>query len=165
MQKNVIYLAGGCFWGLEAYFRRIQGVLDAESGYANGQTENPTYPDVKTGTTGYAETVKLTYDADKISLDEILRHYFRVIDPTSLNQQGEDRGTQYRTGIYHQDPQHKPIIDAALAQLATQFNAPIVVENEPLKAFYKAEDYHQDYLVKNPTGYCHIDISLAYKPL
>lgn len=157
-----IYLAGGCFWGLEAYFERIDGVVDAISGYANGNPSlpNPSYQQVIAGS-GHAETVKVVYDADKIDLDTILQYYFRVVDPTSINKQGNDRGVQYRTGIYYQNPDDKPIIDKALAVLQTKYTAPIQIENTPLKDFGMAEDYHQDYLAKNPNGYCHIDISLA----
>lgn len=162
MQKT-IYLAGGCFWGVEAYFRQIEGVLDAVSGYANGQTATPKYEEI--AQTGHAETVKIDYDPEKISLNELLLYYFRVINPVSLNQQGNDRGTQYRTGIYHVDAEDIPVINAALAHLATQYDAPIVVENAPLAGFSLAEDYHQRYLEKNPDGYCHIDISLAKKTL
>lgn len=165
MNTKEIYLAGGCFWGLEAYFERIDGVVDAVSGYANGNTENPTYQDVVKRNTGHAETVKVTYDAERLSLSDILAYYLRVIDPTSLNKQGNDRGTQYRTGVYYTDPSEKSIISEALAQEQKKFKKPIVVENEPLQQFFMAEDYHQDYLTKNPNGYCHIDISLADKPL
>jgi len=164
MQTKTIYLAGGCFWGMEAYFERVPGVVDAVSGYANGKTENPSYEDVIRGT-GHAETVKITYDPERISLDDILRYYFRVIDPTSLNQQGNDRGVQYRTGIYYTDPAERATIEKALAAEQQKYKKPLVVENEPLQAFYDAEEYHQDYLAKNPNGYCHIDIRKADIPL
>ena len=162
---QTIYLAGGCFWGLEAYFERIPGVIDAVSGYANSRIPNPSYQQVVTGHTGAAETVKITFDANRISLDQILRYYFRVIDPTSLNKQGNDRGTQYRTGIYYTDSSERPIIDAALMREAKKFDVPLAVESQKLTNFYEAEDYHQDYLQKNPNGYCHIDISKADIPL
>lgn len=165
MNKQTIYLAGGCFWGLEAYFQRIPGVIDAVSGYANGKTENPRYEDVVYRGTGHAETVRVTYDADRLSLDDILQYYFRVIDPTSLNKQGNDRGTQYRTGVYFTDAAQQPVIQAALDAEQKKYSRPLVVENQPLAHFYEAEEYHQDYLIKNPNGYCHIDISLADKPL
>ncbi|WP_066106915.1 bifunctional peptide-methionine (S)-S-oxide reductase MsrA/peptide-methionine (R)-S-oxide reductase MsrB [Gallibacterium salpingitidis] len=155
-----IYLAGGCFWGLEAYFAAIGGVLDAESGYANGNTENPSYQEVCHGS-GHAETVKVTYDPTLISLSTILEYYFRVIDPTSLNKQGHDQGIQYRTGIYYTNPEQKPIIDAAMAAEQTKWDQPLVVEVTPLVSYYPAEEYHQDYLAKNPNGYCHIDLSKA----
>ena len=165
MNIKTVYLAGGCFWGLEAYFQRIQGVTDAVSGYANGKTANPSYEDVSHRHTGHAETVKVSYDADQLSLDDILRYYFRVIDPTSLNKQGNDRGEQYRTGIYTTDPAEQKIAAAAIAREQKKYSQPIVVENQALQNFYPAEEYHQDYLLKNPNGYCHIDISLADKPL
>lgn len=165
MNTRTIYLAGGCFWGLEAYFQRIDGVVDAVSGYANGNTENPSYEDVSYRHTGHAETVKVTYDADKLSLDDILQYYFRVVDPTSLNKQGNDTGTQYRSGVYYTDPAEKAVIAAALKREQQKYQLPLVVENEPLKNFYDAEEYHQDYLIKNPNGYCHIDIRKADEPL
>ena len=165
MNTRTIYLAGGCFWGLEAYFQRIDGVVDAVSGYANGKTENPSYEDVSYRDTGHAETVKITYDADKLSLDDILQYYFRVVDPTSLNKQGNDIGTQYRSGVYYTDPAEKAVIAAALKREQQKYQQPLVVENEPLQNFYDAEEYHQDYLIKNPNGYCHIDIRKADEPL
>lgn len=136
MNTRTIYLAGGCFWGLEAYFQRIDGVVDAVSGYANGKTANPSYEDVVHRNTGHAETVRVTYDADKLSLADILQYYLRVIDPTSVNKQGNDRGTQYRTGVYFTDETEKPIIDRALKEAQQKFKQPIVVENLPLQHFY-----------------------------
>ena len=156
-----IYLAGGCFWGIEAYMERINGVIDAVSGYANGNTENPSYQDVVYRNTGHAETVKVTYDANKLPLGTLLEYYFKVIDPTSLNKQGNDRGTQYRTGIYYTDPKDEKVITDKLASLQKRYSKKVVVENKKLKNFYKAEEYHQDYLKKNPNGYCHIDITKA----
>ena len=157
-----IYLAGGCFWGLEAYLERVDGVVDAESGYANGSDKiaNPSYEQVIAGS-GHAETVKVTYDADKIDLETLLKYYFRVIDPTSLNKQGNDRGAQYRTGIYYTDSADKAVIDQVITAVQGKYKQPIVVEEQPLKNFTLAETYHQDYLAKNPNGYCHIDLSLA----
>lgn len=162
INTRTIYLAGGCFWGLEAYMERIDGVVDAVSGYANGNPNitDPSYEQVIAGS-GHAETVKVTYDADKIDLATLLKYYFRVIDPTSLNKQGNDRGVQYRTGVYYTDASDKAIVDSALAELKNKYSKPIVVENKSLSNFAMAEQYHQDYLAKNPNGYCHIDISLA----
>ncbi|WP_165006812.1 bifunctional peptide-methionine (S)-S-oxide reductase MsrA/peptide-methionine (R)-S-oxide reductase MsrB [Neisseria yangbaofengii] len=165
MNTKTIYLAGGCFWGLEAYFQRIDGVADAVSGYANGHTENPSYEDVSHRHSGHAETVRVTYDADKLSLDDILQYYLRVVDPTSLNQQGNDRGEQYRSGVYYTDPAEQAVIAAALKREQQKYSRPIVVENQALQNFYEAEEYHQDYLIKNPNGYCHIDIKKADEPL
>ena len=160
-----IYLAGGCFWGVEAYFERIDGVLDAVSGYANGATENPSYEDVVYRNTGHAETVKVVYNPDKLSLEDILQYYFRIIDPTSLNKQGNDRGVQYRTGIYTADAAEQEVVAAALVELQQRYKRPVVVENTALKHFYEAEQYHQDYLLKNPNGYCHVDLTKADEPL
>ena len=160
---KVIHLAGGCFWGLEAYMQKLNGVEDAVSGYANGKTENPFYYDLKTS--GHAETVKVVYNPDIISLEDILAHYLRVVNPVSVNKQGNDVGTQYRTGIYYTDEADKTIIENILAKDQTKHDKPIAIEVEPLRQFYEAEEYHQDYLEKNPGGYCHIDLSLADKPL
>lgn len=157
-----IYLAGGCFWGVEAYMERVDGVVDVVSGYANGDDDqpNPSYEDVIRGS-GHAEAVKVTYDADKTDLDTILKYYFRVVDPTSVNKQGNDRGVQYRSEIYYTDQEDKAVIDAALKRVQAQYKQKVVVEHEALDNFYLAEMYHQDYLAKNPNGYCHIDLSLA----
>ena len=162
-EQRIIYLAGGCFWGLEAYMERIQGVTDAVSGYANGKGDTTNYQLLHA--TDHAETVKVTYDPNKISLDKLLQYYFRVIDPTSINKQGNDRGRQYRTGIYYQNEQDKAVIEAALKTLQNKYQAPIQIEVEPLKNYVEAEEYHQDYLKKNPNGYCHIDIKKADEPL
>ena len=156
-----IYLAGGCFWGVEEYMQRIYGVYDAVSGYANGKVNNPTYKMVSSGKSGYAETVEVTYDSKKIKLEDLLNHYFKIIDPTSLNKQGNDRGSQYRTGIYYVDDSDKEVIDKVMNFQAKKYSEKIVVENMKLKNFTVAEDYHQDYLRKNPNGYCHIDLSKA----
>lgn len=162
-EQQIIYLAGGCFWGLEAYMERIQGVTDAVSGYANGKGDTTNYQLLHA--TDHAETVKVTYDPNKISLDKLLQYYFRVIDPTSINKQGNDRGRQYRTGIYYQNEQDKAVIEAALKNLQSKYQEPIQIEVEPLKNYVEAEEYHQDYLKKNPNGYCHIDIKKADEPL
>lgn len=156
-----IYLAGGCFWGVEAYMERIYGVVDAVSGYANGKTENPRYEDVVYRDTGHAETVKVTYDSNKISLSTLLEYYFRIVDPTSLNKQGNDRGTQYRTGIYYTKAEDEKVVTQALENLQKKYDKKVVIENKPLENFYLAEEYHQDYLKKNPNGYCHIDLNKA----
>lgn len=153
---KVIYLAGGCFWGTEKYFASVHGVVETQVGYANGNTENPSYEEVCHNNTGHAETVKVLYDPQQIRLEFILKLYFDVIDPTSLNRQGGDVGSQYRTGIYYLDPEDRDIIEKALAELQTRYDKPIVVEALPLKNFYPAEEYHQKYLDKNPAGYCHI---------
>lgn len=164
-QIREIYLAGGCFWGVEAYMSRIDGVVDAVAGYANGRTENPKYEDLLYRNSGHAETVRVRYDSGRISLDEVLIYYFRIIDPTSINKQGNDRGTQYRTGIYYQDPRDLPVIQKRLQAVQKAYKKTLAVEVEPLKHFFEAEAYHQDYLDKNPGGYCHIDLSAVHEPV
>lgn len=158
-----IYLAGGCFWGLEEYFSRIAGVSDVVSGYANGKVETTNYQLIHD--TDHAETIHVTYDADKISLRELLLYYFRVIDPLSVNKQGNDVGRQYRTGIYYQNEEDKAIIDQVVAEKEAQLGQKLAVETESLRNFVVAEDYHQDYLKKNPNGYCHIDVKKANDPV
>lgn len=160
-----IYLAGGCFWGLEAYMAKVYGVYDAVSGYANGNTENPSYEDLVYKNSGHAETVEVSYDPGKVSLKKLLMYYLRVVDPTSLNKQGNDKGVQYRSGVYYTDEAEKPIIESVLAEEQKKYDSKIVVEVKPLEHFYIAEEYHQDYLEKNPNGYCHIDISKVYEPV
>ena len=152
---KTIYLAGGCFWGTERVFKSLRGVAETTVGYANGHTANPTYKEVCTDTTGHRETVKVEYDPEAISLATILRAYFLVIDPEVKDQQGHDIGTQYQTGIYYADDADLPAIheiyDAEQAK-----HDKFYVELAPLDVFYSAEEYHQDYLDKNPGGYCHI---------
>ena len=155
-----IYLAGGCFWGTEHYFKQIDGVVGTEVGYANGITENPTYKEVCTDKTGFAETVHVIYNPDKVSLKFLLEMYFKAIDPTSINRQGHDTGTQYRTGVYYTDSSDEATISKVFDEEQKHIQGKIAVENLPLKNFYKAEDYHQDYLDKNPDGYCHLPQSL-----
>jgi peptide methionine sulfoxide reductase msrA/msrB len=151
-----IYLAGGCFWGTEKYLSLIRGVTDTAVGYANGKTENPTYQQVCHNDTGHAETVRVTYDPMVLSLEKLLEVYYRAIDPTSVNRQGNDVGTQYRTGIYFTDPSDRAVIDASVEKLQTKYKAPVAIEVGPVENFYPAEEYHQKYLDKNPGGYCHI---------
>ena len=158
-----IYLAGGCFWGLEEYFSRISGVLQTSVGYANGQVETTNYQLIKE--TDHAETVQVIYDEKAVSLREILLYYFRVIDPLSVNQQGNDRGRQYRTGIYYLDEEDLPTIYTLVQEQERMLGRKIAVEVEKLRHYILAEDYHQDYLKKNPGGYCHIDVRDAEKPL
>ena len=155
-----IYLAGGCFWGTEHFLKQIDGVEVTQVGYANGNIANPTYQQVCTGKTDFAETVKVQYDPEKVDLPFLIDLYFKTIDPTSLNKQGGDRGTQYRTGIYYTDAADLPVIQETVKSLAAGYTRPLVVEIKPLKNFYSAEDYHQDYLDKNPGGYCHINPAL-----
>lgn len=155
-----IYLAGGCFWGTEHYFKQIEGVLETEVGFANGHTENPTYKEVYTDETGYAETVHVRYNPDVVSLEFLLEMFFKAIDPTSLNKQGHDEGTRYRTGIYYTEPGDLPVIEKMFAEEQEKYQQPLAVEKQPLKNFYTAEEYHQDYLDKTPDGYCHLPLSL-----
>ncbi len=155
-----IFLAGGCFWGTEHYFKQIEGVVETEVGFANGHTENPTYQEVYTDTTGFAETVYVKYNPTVVSLEFLLKMFFKAIDPTSLNKQGHDEGTRYRTGIYYTDPKDLPVIEKVFAEEQQNYQQPLAVEKLPLESFYIAEEYHQDYLDKNPTGYCHLPQSL-----
>lgn len=152
-----IYLAGGCFWGVEAYMDRVYGVYDVTSGYANGTTENPTYEEVITGKTGHAETVHVRYDPERTDLTTILDHFFTIIDPTSLNKQGNDRGTQYRSGVFFTDPAEQAVIEKVVNEQQKRYDDPIVTEVEALTSYTLAEEYHQDYLEKNPNGYCHVE--------
>ncbi len=152
-----IWLAGGCFWGIQAYFARIYGVAKTDVGYANGRTANPSYHDLKV--TGHAETVHIFYDPEKTGLPTLLDFYFKIIDPASVNRQGNDIGTQYRTGIYYRDEADFPVIREYIAKEQKKYDAPIAVEVGRLENYYLAEEYHQDYLEKNPGGYCHVDFS------
>ena len=156
---DIIYLAGGCFWGVEEYFSRVPGVFYTEVGYANGKIQNPKYEDVLTGDTDFAETVLVKYHKNEISLDEILSHYFDIVDLTSLNRQAHDSGTQYRSGIYYVNDFDKKIIENAINEEQKKQSKPIVTEIKKLENFYRAEEYHQKFLEKNPGGYCHIDLT------
>ena len=156
MDLKTIYLAGGCFWGTEKYLSALEGVVTTEVGYANGRTENPSYEDVCYKNTGHAETVKVEYDANVLPLKDLLILFYEVIDPISINRQGNDVGTQYRTGIYYIDETDLPIIKDSLKELKREYPVPLAIEVEPLSNYYTAEEYHQKYLDKNPGGYCHI---------
>ncbi len=152
-----IYLAGGCFWGVEAYFKEIEGVVDTEVGYANGKTEQTTYEEVPV--TDHAETVHIKYDDEVISLEKLLEYLYYIIDPFSVDKQGNDRGRQYRTGIYSINVEDLEKAREFLDKKQANEDNEIKVEVEELKNFIGAEDYHQDYLEKNPTGYCHINLN------
>ena len=154
---RTVYLAAGCFWGTQRFFDQFDGVLSTETGYANGNTENPTYEDVKHHHSGHAETVKVVFDETAISASKLLEYYFMIIDPLSVNKQGEDEGEQYRTGIYYEDESLLPEIRAVVAQEEASVGKKLAVEVLPLKQFFRAEEYHQKYLEKNPNGYCHIN--------
>ena len=157
---KTIYLAGGCFWGTAHLFSLVPGVKNTTAGYANSIVANPTYQEVCTGRTHAAETVKVDYDETQVGLSDLLMLYFRSIDPVSVNRQGGDSGTQYRTGIYYTDESDREVIEVMLATLQRRHSEPIAIEFGPLQNFYPAEEYHQDYLVKNPDGYCHVNPAL-----
>ena len=160
VKQQVIYLAGGCFWGVEAFISRLKGVNQTEVGYANGRDLAPTYEKVCTGRTGHAECVKATYNPQIISLEEILENFFKIIDPYVLNRQGPDIGTQYRTGIYWQEDSQKTIVLKFLSAKQKLSSKRIRTEAHAIGSFYPAEEYHQKYLEKNPQGYCHVDLNL-----
>ncbi len=153
---KTIYLAGGCFWGLQKFLDSAEGVIETEVGYANGPYLNPTYEEVRYQQTGHAETCRVAYNENVLPLDALLRRFLDVIDPTSVNKQGEDEGIQYRTGIYYVDPTDLPVIEAAIDALEGKMGQKCAVEVLPLENFSPAEAYHQKYLEKNPGGYCHI---------
>ena len=165
---KTIYLAGGCYWGVEKYVSNIKGVSETTVGFANGDTEHPTYEQVRYENTGHAETVKVVYDETKLPLSALLNLFYEIIDPTSVDRQGEDVGHQYRTGIYFTEPEDESVICGSLSALKEKLeqqrentDTPVVLAIEacPLIHFYDAEEYHQKYLDKNPTGYCHVPIA------
>ena len=158
-----IYLAGGCFWGVEKYLALVSGVIATKVGYANGHTENPTYEEVCQKDTGHVETVYVQYDNEKINLPFLLDIFFDAVDPTTKDKQGGDVGPQYRSGVYYTDEQDKEIIEKVIEKLQQNYNEPIVTEVLPLQKFYLAEEYHQNYLDKNPGGYCHIGADMFAK--
>ena len=153
-----IYFAAGCFWGAQHFFAGVDGVKEAVAGYANGNGVNPKYEQVYTDTTGFAETVRVTYNESRISLPELTELYFTIINPLSLNKQGGDIGTRYRTGVYYTEEADRALIAPVFEAEAQRLGAPLVVELEPLRNFYLAEERHQDYLDKNPGGYCHVPL-------
>ena len=163
---KTIYLAGGCFWGTEHYIRQFEGVLETVVGYANGNIPNPSYEQVYTDQTGYAECVKVSYDERILPLKTLLKLYFRSIDPLLKNRQGGDVGTRYRTGIYWSDGADKEtaneVYDEVLSTYEADGHSELAVELRPLECFYPAEDYHQDYLIRNPEGYCHISLTTQH---
>ncbi|MBZ9687875.1 peptide-methionine (S)-S-oxide reductase MsrA [Clostridium estertheticum] len=156
---KTIVVAGGCFWGVEAYMSRINGIVETVVGYANGSKKEPTYNEVCTGNTGHAEACLISYDENIISLQKILNKFWGIIDPTAFNRQGPDVGSQYRSGIYYTDNVDLDIILKIKDEVQSRYNKPIVTEIQPLTCFYEAEDYHQKYLQKNPGGYCHINLN------
>jgi len=159
-RRETIYLAGGCFWGMEKLFEQLDYVLETEVGYANGPDQAPTYQEV-CKSSGHAETVRIVYDGNMLGLDELLELYFKVIDPLSVNKQGEDSGVQYRTGIYYTDEARQlPVIRECVQDLEQKLGAKLAVEVGPIQNFFPAEEYHQKYLDKNPGGYCHINMNV-----
>ena len=166
MDYKKIYFAAGCFWGGEHFLRKLPGVKATRVGFANGSTPSPSYREVYTDTTGYAETVEVTYDPAKMPLKRLVEAFFVIIDPLSLNRQGEDEGTRYRTGIYWEDGADVAAIDEAYEREERWQVRPLAVEREPLRNFYPAEEEHQDYLIKHSDGYCHVDLkALRYADL
>lgn len=166
MDYKKIYFAAGCFWGGEHFLRKLPGVKATRVGFANGSTPSPSYREVYTDTTGYAETVEVTYDPAKMPLKRLVEAFFVIIDPLSLNRQGEDEGTRYRTGIYWEDDADVAAIDEAYEREERWQGRPLAVEREPLRNFYPAEEEHQDYLIKHTDGYCHVDLkALRYADL
>ena len=155
-----IYLAGGCFWGTQKFFDQFEGIIETEVGYANGKFLNPTYEDVRYGNSGHSETVYIKFDENIISLSQILDYYFMIIDPLSINKQGEDEGINYRTGIYYEDDTLLDDINKAVLKEEDKLGKKLAVEVLKLDNFSKAEEYHQKYLDKNPNGYCHIPHNL-----
>lgn len=155
--NKTIYLAGGCFWGVERYYQLLKGVISTEVGYANGNIDNPKYEELKSGKASHAETLKLIYDDEVIYLTNILEHFLRFVDPYSIDQQGHDIGHQYRSGIYYLDEQDRGTI---LSYFEKRLEPDYKIEVLPLNNYFKAEEYHQDYLLKNPHGYCHVNLGL-----
>lgn len=158
-----IYLAGGCFWGMEAYFDEISGIKYVDCGYANGKTDTTSYHELDM--TGHAETIHVKYDENEITLRQILLYYLRVVNPTTYNRQGNDYGKQYRSGVYYVDENDRETIENFFKEKQKNYERKILVQVEPLKNYILAEEYHQKYLQKNPTGYCHINIAKAKDPL
>ena len=164
-----IYFAGGCFWGAEKFFRLIDGVLETQVGFANGNKDHPTYREVYTDTTGFAETVRVRFDPQVVSVRELTGLFLQMIDPFSVNRQGEDEGTRYRTGVYFTDPSDAPEIASAFSEVERAMDRPLAVERMPLRNYFPAEEEHQRYLDKNPSGYCHLSpgifqLAKAFRP-
>jgi len=158
--KKIIF-AGGCFWGVEAYFKQLKGVINTSTGYIDGEYDNPSYEEVCSGMATHAEAVEIFYNLNEITLIDLLEHYFRIIDPTVKDRQGPDVGPQYRTGIYFRGLEDLDVIIKFIKEEQKKYDDPIVVEVKNESNFSKAEEYHQDYLEKNPSGYCHVNLNLA----
>ncbi len=159
--EKTIYLAAGCFWGAQHYLKQIRGIIETETGFANGKSTDPvTYEEVYTDRTGYAEAVRVVFDPEVLPLRKLLQLYFMSIEPTSVNRQGEDHGTRYRTGIYYIDPDDVATIRDVCREVQRDYSSPLAVEVEPIEVFHPADEYHQDYLDKHPDGYCHLPQAL-----
>ena len=158
MDTKTVYFAGGCFWGVEHFFKGVDGVVGATPGYANGRGENPTYQEVYTDSTGYAETVRVEYNPERVNLSFLTRLFFSIIDPLSVNRQGHDEGTRYRTGVYYTDAEDRSTLEEEFSGAALRLGQKPVTELLTLKNFYPAEEYHIGYLDKNPDGYCHLPL-------
>lgn len=163
--RETIYLAGGCFWGVQRYFDLVKGVISSQVGYGNSKIQSPSYQQVCSGTTGAVEAVEILFDSTLLTMQVLLKHFFNIIDPFALNYQGNDFGTQYRSGIYTTNHKRLEEIQDFIENLQRQLPQKIVTEALMLENFYPAEDYHQKYLEKNPHGYCHIDLKAALKNL
>ncbi len=157
-----IIVGGGCFWGVEAYFKKVAGVIDTAVGYSGGTTQNPDYKAVCSGTTGHAETVLVTFDPAIIPFEKVLKHFYAIHNPATLNRQGPDTGTQYRSAVFYISDRQKHTIDEMVSKLKAK-GITVTTEVAKAKNFYKAEEYHQDYLTKNPGGYCHINLNKIHK--
>ena len=157
---KTIFLAAGCFWGAQHYLKQIHGVVETETGFANGDTEKPTYEEVYTDRTGYAEAVRVVFDPEVLPLRKLLNLYFDCIEPTSVNRQGNDEGIRYRTGIYYIEPEDCLVIREVYNEVQRGYSAPLAVEVEPIRNFFPADESHQDYLEKHPDGYCHLPQAL-----
>ena len=157
---KTIFLAAGCFWGAQHYLKQIRGVVETETGFANGNTDNPVYEEVYTDRTGYAEAVRVVFDSELLPLRKLLNLYFDCIEPTSVNRQGDDEGTRYRTGIYYIEPEDYLVIKDVFDEVQRSYSAPLAVEVEPIRNFFPADESHQDYLDKHPDGYCHLPQAL-----
>ena len=160
MKQNYVIVAGGCFWGLEDLLRNLEGVTSTKVGYSGGDFDDPTYADIRTGKTGHAEAVRVEYNEDEISLNDILHYFFKIHDPTTVNRQGNDVGTSYRSAVFYRDEAQKEIIENVIDEVSEngRFENPVVTTVALEKEFYDAEEYHQNYLQKNPNGYtCHFE--------
>lgn len=154
-----IIIAGGCFWGVERYYQQLRGVISTRVGYTDGEKENPSYREV-CDSSGHVEAVKIVYDESLITLSQLMEHFFRIVDPTQRNRQGHDMGVQYRNGVFVNNKEDQRIVQAILAEKAKEYSRPLATFVKEETPFYDAEEYHQDYLIKNPGGYCHINMAL-----